>query len=88
MSIGGRGENLKTLHEMSDIDADMALFMASGFDGFVEDSRTDPKFLADNAQEIELLSQSLRNARTLGHFAKLAEDTDKLYKNYREALPE
>ena len=66
----------------------MALFMASGFDGFVEDSRTDPKFLADSAQEIELLSQSLQNARTIGHFAKIAEDTDKLYTNYRETLSE
>jgi len=67
---------------------DMALFMASGFDGFVEDSRTDPKFIADNSREIELLSQSVRNARTIGHFARIARTLDEIYEKYREALKE
>ena len=77
---------------MSDSDSvdmiNMALFMASGFDGYVEESLCDPKFIADNAREIELLSQSVRNARTIGQFAQLAGTVNNLYKKYREALEE
>jgi hypothetical protein len=72
-----------------DVDmVDMALFMASGFDGFVEDSRVDPKFIADNARKIEQLSQSVRNARTLGHFARMSRTVNEIYEKYREALEE